>query len=291
MTMTAAPTAKKSTYAPLELFDTDRLLDADERDIAATVRKFVDTRLKPNVEEWFESATLPRELAKEFGALGVLGMHLDGYGCAGHQRRQLRPGLSGAGGRRHAASAASSRCRARCRCSRSGPLRLRGAEERVAAAAGRRRGHRLLRPDRARLRLQPRRDAHPGPPRRQRLGPQRHQDVDHQRRPRRRGHRLGADRRRHPRLPRARPTHPGFTASEIHRKLSLRASVTSELVLDDVRLPARRGCPSAGACAARCRCLNEARFGIVFGAIGRGPGLPARRPSPTRNPASSSTSR
>ncbi len=87
MTLTAAAPAAADrghkSYAPLELFDTDRLLDADERDIAATVRKFVDTRLKPNVEDWFESATLPRELAKEFGDLGVLGMHLDGYGCAG----------------------------------------------------------------------------------------------------------------------------------------------------------------------------------------------------------------
>src|SRR6185436_3036194 len=83
MTLATAPAAKKSTYAPLELFDTDRLLDADERDIAATVRKFVDTRLKPNVEGWFESATLPKELAKEFGDLGLLGMHLQGYGCAG----------------------------------------------------------------------------------------------------------------------------------------------------------------------------------------------------------------
>ncbi|MUM28483.1 acyl-CoA dehydrogenase family protein, partial [Mycolicibacterium sp. CBMA 295] len=82
MTLTAAPSAPK-TYGPLELFDINRLLDQDERDIAATVRQFVDTRLKPNVEGWFESATLPRELAKEFGGLGVLGMHLDGYGCAG----------------------------------------------------------------------------------------------------------------------------------------------------------------------------------------------------------------
>ncbi|MDT0407424.1 acyl-CoA dehydrogenase family protein, partial [Streptomyces edwardsiae] len=67
----------------MELFDTDRLLDDDERDIAATVRQFVDTRLRPNVGEWFEEATLPKELAREFGKLGVLGMHLQGYGCAG----------------------------------------------------------------------------------------------------------------------------------------------------------------------------------------------------------------
>ena len=52
MTATAARPAAK-TYAPLELFDTNRLLDEDERDIAATVRQFVDTRLKPNVENWF----------------------------------------------------------------------------------------------------------------------------------------------------------------------------------------------------------------------------------------------
>ena len=81
MTITAsAPT--KAIYSPLELFDTDRLLDHDERDIAATVRKFVDTRLKPNVADWFESGSLPRELAREFGALGLMGMHLEGYGCA-----------------------------------------------------------------------------------------------------------------------------------------------------------------------------------------------------------------
>jgi glutaryl-CoA dehydrogenase len=82
MTTTAAA-PRKTTYAPLELFDTDRLLDPDESDIAATVRRFVDTRLRPNVADWFESATLPKELAKEFGGLGLMGMHLDGYGCAG----------------------------------------------------------------------------------------------------------------------------------------------------------------------------------------------------------------
>ena len=72
-----------TTYSPLELFDVDRLLDDDERDIAATVRKFVDAKLRPNIEGWFESGTLPKELAKEFGGLGVMGMHLEGYGCAG----------------------------------------------------------------------------------------------------------------------------------------------------------------------------------------------------------------
>ena len=80
---TFAPAATKTTYAPLELFDTARLLDDDEREIAATVRKFVDTVLRDDIANWFESATLPRDLAKAFGGLGLLGMHLDGYGCAG----------------------------------------------------------------------------------------------------------------------------------------------------------------------------------------------------------------
>src|ERR1044072_5847370 len=80
--MTASTTSSPS-IAPLELFEIDRLLDPDERDIAAAVRKFVDTRLRPHIPEWFESATLPKELAKEFGEMGLLGMHLQGYGCAG----------------------------------------------------------------------------------------------------------------------------------------------------------------------------------------------------------------
>ncbi|MEX3655404.1 acyl-CoA dehydrogenase family protein, partial [Mycolicibacterium fortuitum] len=61
---------------------------------------------------------------------------------------------------------------------------------------------------------------------------------------------------------------PGFTANEIHRKLSLRASITSELVLDNVRLPASAQLPLAQGLSAPLSCLNEARFGIVFGALG-----------------------
>jgi glutaryl-CoA dehydrogenase len=60
----------------------------------------------------------------------------------------------------------------------------------------------------------------------------------------------------------------GFTAPEIKRKMSLRASVTSELVLDDVRLPASAMLPEAAGLSGPLSCLNEARFGIVFGALG-----------------------
>lgn len=82
MTTTITSTTP-SAVRPFEIFGIEALLDEDERDIAATVRRLVQSRLRPNVAEWFESATLPRELAKEFGDLGLLGMHLDGYGCAG----------------------------------------------------------------------------------------------------------------------------------------------------------------------------------------------------------------
>jgi glutaryl-CoA dehydrogenase len=61
---------------------------------------------------------------------------------------------------------------------------------------------------------------------------------------------------------------PGFSTQDIHQKLSLRASVTSELILDDVRLPAAAQLPEAEGLRAPLACLSEARFGIVFGAIG-----------------------
>ena len=61
---------------------------------------------------------------------------------------------------------------------------------------------------------------------------------------------------------------PGFSTQEIHRKLSLRASVTSELLLDDVRLPASAMLPEAEGLRGPLSCLNEARFGIVWGAVG-----------------------
>src|SRR5579875_2897411 len=73
----------------LDLLDLDDDLDADDRLLRDTVRKFADDRLRPHVQQWFEDGSLPaRELAQEFGALGVLGMHLEGYGCPGAKASQ-----------------------------------------------------------------------------------------------------------------------------------------------------------------------------------------------------------
>ena len=61
---------------------------------------------------------------------------------------------------------------------------------------------------------------------------------------------------------------PGFTTSDIHRKMSLRASITSELVLEDVRVPDEARLPGVNTLRGPLSCLNEARFGIMFGALG-----------------------
>jgi glutaryl-CoA dehydrogenase len=68
---------------PLDLLDFDSLLSDEERQIRETVARFVSEHVRPHVADWFEAGTFPRELAPELGKLGVLGMHLDGYGCAG----------------------------------------------------------------------------------------------------------------------------------------------------------------------------------------------------------------
>ncbi len=265
MTVTA-PAPKKDTYSPLELFDIDRLLDEDERDIAATVRKFVDTRLKPHVGDWFESGSLPRELAKEFGELGVMGMHLEGYGCAGTNAvsyglacMELEAGDSGF----------------RSFVSVQGSLSMfsiyrYGSEEQKQQwlprlAAGEAIGcFGLTEADfgsnPAGMRTRARRDGSDWVLNGTKMWITNGNLADvatvwAQTDDGIRGFLVPTDT-------------PGFAANVIHKKLSLRASVTSELVLDNVRLPASAQLPEARGLGAPLSCLNEARFGIVFGAMG-----------------------
>src|SRR5450755_2030085 len=79
MTTAQAPPALN----PKDFLGIDRQLSDEERDIRDTVRAFVSDRVVPYVGDWFEEGTIPLELAQELGRIGVLGMHLDGYGCAG----------------------------------------------------------------------------------------------------------------------------------------------------------------------------------------------------------------
>lgn len=267
MTTVAAPGRSDSRpQKPLELFGIDRLLEDDERDIAATVRKFVETRLKPNVADWFESATLPRELAREFGGLGVLGMHLNGYGCAGTNAvsyglacLELEAGDSGF----------------RSFVSVQGSLSMfsiyrYGSDEQKQQwlpklAAGEAIGcFGLTEPDfgsnPAGMRTRARRDGDDWILNGTKMWITNGNLADvatvwAQTDDGVRGFVVPTDT-------------PGFTANVIHHKLSLRASVTSELVLDNVRLPASAQLPEARGLGAPLSCLNEARFGIVFGALG-----------------------
>ena len=265
MTATVAP-PKKDTYTPFELFDINRLLDDDERDIAATVRRFVDERLRPNVADWFESGSLPKELAKEFGGLGLMGMHLDGYGCAGTNAvsyglacMELEAGDSGF----------------RSFVSVQGSLSMYsihryGSEEQKQQwlpqlASGDAIGcFGLTEADfgsnPAGMRTRARRDGTDWVINGTKMWITNGNLADvatiwAQTDDGIRGFLVPTDT-------------PGFSANVIHRKLSLRASVTSELVLDNVRLPASAQLPDAIGLGAPLGCLNEARFGIIFGAMG-----------------------
>ena len=68
---------------PIDLLEIDRLLTGEELELRARVRGFVDERIRPGIEGWFAAGRFPVELSREFGALGTLGMHLEGYGCPG----------------------------------------------------------------------------------------------------------------------------------------------------------------------------------------------------------------
>ncbi|HEY4151920.1 MAG TPA: acyl-CoA dehydrogenase family protein, partial [Pseudolysinimonas sp.] len=65
------------------LIDFDSLLSPDELALRSRIAAFVDERIRPNIAQWYEDAVFPLELVRELGSLGVLGMRLDGYGCAG----------------------------------------------------------------------------------------------------------------------------------------------------------------------------------------------------------------
>ena len=66
-----------------DYLDLDGLFTPEELALRDRVRAFVDERIRPNIASWYATATFPRELVKEMAALGLLGMHLSGYGCAG----------------------------------------------------------------------------------------------------------------------------------------------------------------------------------------------------------------
>lgn len=255
--------------SPLDLLATEGLIDEDDRDIRDTVRRFVDDRVRPHVADWYESGRIPaRDLARELGSLGVLGMHLEGYGCAGTSATayglacmELEAGDSGL----------------RSLVSVQGSLAMyaiwkHGSEEQKQEwlprmATGEAIGcFGLTEPDfgsnPADMRTRAVRDGDDWVLNGTKMwitnGSVADVAVVWAQTPERiRGFVVPTDT-------------PGFSAPEITRKVSLRASVTSELVLEDVRLPGSAVLPEVAGLSGPLSCLDEARYGIVFGALGAG---------------------
>lgn len=252
---------------PLGLFGTEEMLSDEERAIRDTVRDFTADRIRPHLAEWFERAEIPaRELARELGELGVLGMHLEGYGCAGTSATAY--GLACL-----ELEAADSGLRSLVSVQGSlamFAIRRWGSEEQKQEwlprmAKGEAIGcFGLTEPDfgsnPAGMRTYARRDGEDWILNGNKMWITNGSVADvavvwAQTEDKVRGFVVPTDT-------------PGFSAPEITRKLSLRASVTSELVLEDVRLPASAVLPEARGLSGPLSCLNEARYGIVFGALG-----------------------
>ncbi|GGM50339.1 glutaryl-CoA dehydrogenase [Dactylosporangium sucinum] len=255
------------TLPVLDYFGVDSRIDDESRDLRDAVRAFVDRRVRPHVAGWYEQGRLPvRDLARELGELGVLGMHLQGYGCAGTSA--LAYGLAcfeleaGDSGLRSLVSVQGSLAMYAIHRYGSESQRQRWLP---ALAGGEAIGcFGLTEPDfgsdPSGMRTRARRDGTDwvldGTKMWITNGSVADVAVVWARTDEGiRGFLVPAGT-------------PGFTAPEITRKLSLRASVTAELVLNGVRLPADAMLPSAAGLSAPLSCLNEARFGIVFGALG-----------------------
>jgi glutaryl-CoA dehydrogenase len=260
--------AKKKVGAPdaVDFLGLDALLSHEDRLIRDTVRTFVRERILPNVAQWFEEGTLPRDLGAELGKLGVLGMHLEGYDCPGASAvayglacMELEAGDSGI----------------RSFASVQGSLAMFaihhwGSEEQKREwlpqmARGQKIGcFGLTEPDfgsnPAGMRTFARRDGNDWVLNGTKMWITNGSIAD-----------VAIvwantdDGIRGFVVP---TVTPGFSAHDIHRKLSLRASITSELVLNDVRLPADAQLPLAQGLAGPLACLNEARYGIIWGSMG-----------------------
>ena len=260
--------SKLPPFDPADPLGIDDLLEPEDLAIRSTVRAWAADRVVPYVAEWYEKGELPeiRELARELGEIGALGMSLEGYGCAGASAVQY--GLACL-----ELEAADSGIRSLV--SVQGSLAMYaihrfGSEEQKQAwlprmASGEVIGcFGLTEPDHgsdpASMRTYAKRDGADWVLSGRKMWitngsvagvavvwAQTEEGI--------RGFVVPAD-------------SPGFSAPEIKHKLSLRASVTSELVLDDVRLPADAVLPEVVGLKGPLSCLSHARYGIVWGAMG-----------------------
>jgi glutaryl-CoA dehydrogenase len=262
-----ATTTELPALDPLDYLAIDALLDDEEKAIRDTVRQFVREHVIPEVGDWFEKGILPREVIAELAKLGLFGMHLDGYGLPGASA--VAYGLTcmeleaGDAGVRSAVSVQGSlamfaiwRWGSEEQKERWLPAMHSGE---VIGCFG------LTEPDAGSdpgsMRTHARRDGSDWILNGAKMWITNGTIADIS-------------------IVWARTDDdairgfivekgtPGFSAPEIHKKLSLRASVTSELVLQDVRVPDANLLPGSSSLRGPLSCLDEARFGIVFGSVG-----------------------
>jgi glutaryl-CoA dehydrogenase len=265
----AAKSAAPLKIDPLDFLALDTLLDDEEKAIRDTVRSFVRERIVPEVGDWFERGVLPREVIAELAGLGLFGMQLDGYGLPGASAvayglvcMELEAGDSGT---RSAVSVQGSlamfaiwRWGSEEQKERWLPPmhsgELIGCFGLTEADAG---------SDPGSMRTHARRDGSDWVLNGSKMWITNGTIADlaivwaRTDEGQIRGFVVEKGMR-------------GFSAPEIHRKLSLRASITSELVLDDVRVPDENMLPEADSLRGPLSCLDEARFGIVWGSVGAG---------------------
>jgi glutaryl-CoA dehydrogenase len=255
------------TFAdPLDALALGSLLSDEELAIRDTVRRFVEERVLPGIGGWFERGEFPQEVRAGVAELGLLGMHLEGYGCLGASATSY--GLAcleleaGDSGLRSFVSVQGSLSMF--------PIHRYGSEEQRREWLPRMASGEVIGcfglteadsgSDPARMRTHARRDGddwvlngtkmwitNGGIADLAVVWARTDDGV--------RGFLVPTDT-------------PGFSTSDIDRKLSLRASVTSELVMDDVRLPSDAVLPGVTGMKGPLSCLSEARFGIVWGAMG-----------------------
>lgn len=256
---------------PLDLADIDDQLSEEELAVREAVRAVCDKEIDPHVAEWFERGELPqvRELARTLGEVGLLGMHLDGYGCAGMSAVDY--GLA-------CLELEASDSGIRSLVSVQGSLAMFaiwrfGSEEHKQEwlprmATGEAIGcFGLTEPDHgsdpASMRTRARRDGDDWVLDGRKMWITNGSVADVAIVWANAGEENGGIRGF------VVPTDSaGFSAPLIKHKMSLRASVTSELVLDGVRLPAEAVLPEVRGLKGPLSCLNEARYGIVWGSMG-----------------------
>jgi glutaryl-CoA dehydrogenase len=250
----------------LDFLALDPLFNDEERLIRDTVRAYVRERILPNVGEWFEEGYLPPGLGPELGALGLLGMHLHGYGAAGASAVAygiacMELEAADAGVRSFASVQGS--------LSMFAIHRFGSEEQKTQWLPEMARGEcigcfGLTEPDfgsnPAGMRSWARRDGSDWILNGTKMWITNGSIAD-----------VAVvwantdDGIRGFLVPKSTP---GFSSTNIHRKISLRASITSELSFADCRLPSDAQLPLAGGLKAPLACLNEARFGIIWGAMG-----------------------